>query len=72
MNKQDLKSKIEKLEKGIASKVTPENLKGSLKSQKEKFEKELSDLEKKEKSDLSKKIKDLKATVKTKSKNSRN
>ena len=49
MNKQDLKSKIEKLEKGIASKVTPENLKASLKSQKEKFEKELADLEKKEK-----------------------
>jgi hypothetical protein len=67
MNKQDLKSKIEKLEKGIASKVTPENLKASLKSQKEKFEKELADLEKKEKSDLSKKIKDLKASVKTKS-----
>ena len=67
MNKQDLKSKIEKLEKGIASKVTPENLKASLKSQKEKFEKELVDLEKKEKSDLSKKIKDLKASVKTKS-----
>lgn len=63
MNKQDLKSKIEKLEKGIASKVTPENLKASLKSQKEKFEKELSDLEKKEKSDLSKKIKDLKSSV---------
>jgi DNA-binding transcriptional ArsR family regulator len=67
MNKQDLKSKIEKLEKGIISKVTPENLKASLKSQKEKFEKELADLEKKEKSDLSKKIKDLKASVKTKS-----
>lgn len=67
MNKQDLKSKIEKLEKGIASKVTPENLKASLKSQKEKFEKELVNLEKKEKSDLSKKIKDLKASVKTKS-----
>jgi hypothetical protein len=67
MNKQDLKSKIEKLEKGIASKVTPENLKASLKSQKEKFEKELADLEKKEKSELSKKIKDLKASVKTKS-----
>lgn len=69
MNKQDLKSKIEKLEKGIASKVTPENLKASLKTQKEKFEKELADLEKKEKKDkaaVSDKIKSLKDKVKSK------
>ena len=69
MNKQELKSKIEKLEKGLASKVTPENLKASLKSQKAKFEKELADLEKKEKKDkaaVSDKIKALKDKVKSK------
>ena len=69
MNKQELKSKIEKLEKGLASKVTPENLKASLKSQKAKFEKELADLEKKENKDksvVSDKIKALKDKVKSK------
>ncbi len=66
MNKQELESKIEKLEKGIASKVTPENLKASLKSQKEKFEKELAELLKKDKKAVSDKIKSLKDKVKSK------
>lgn len=44
MNKQELLSKIEKLEKGINSKATPSNLLPTLKAQKEKFEQELAKL----------------------------
>lgn len=49
MKKAELQSKIDKLNKGIASKATPSNLVATLKAQKEKFENELKELEKAEK-----------------------
>jgi hypothetical protein len=49
MTKQELKAKIDKLEKGIKSKATPSNLIAPLKAQKAKLEKELQDMEAAEK-----------------------
>jgi hypothetical protein len=49
MTKQELKTKIDKLENGIKSKATPSNLIAPLKAQKAKLEKELEDMEAAEK-----------------------
>lgn len=67
MNKQELLSKIEKLEKGINSKATPSNLLPTLKAQKDKFEQELAKLKEPTKKAVKKPKRESKTLDKVKS-----